>query len=103
MKIIATVGNGNFLAELSYQEIDYLAGKTIGDSGGYYSYDRKIVSGTKFNIIKAFEQIHRNGSRKQEIEMVRKTLEGIINSLDIIEPYIEEPKVEESVTTEEIS
>lgn len=96
MKIIATVGDGSFIAELSYQEIDYLAGKKIGDATGYYSSDRKIRSGTTFNIVKAFEQIHRNDRRKNEVESLRATLKAILAGLDMIEPLIEEPKVEET-------
>jgi hypothetical protein len=96
MKIIATVGDGSFIAELSYQEIDYLAGKKIGDATGYYSSDRKIRSGTTFNIVKAFEQIHRNDRRKNEVESLRATLKAILVGLDMIEPLIEEPKVEET-------
>lgn len=92
MKIVATVGDGKFLAEISYQEIDYLAGKKIGDATGYYSYDRKITSGTTFNIVQAFEQIHRNDRRKNEVESLRATLKAILVGLDMIEPLIEEPK-----------
>lgn len=99
MEIIAKSSSNNFLAKLTTQEIDFLAGKQVGKGiGGYYSNeDRSIPSGTKFDIIKAFTQIHRNDQRKNEIITVRKTLEGVINSLDIIEPYIEEPKDAESV------
>ena len=95
MKIIATVDNRKFIAELSLEEIDYLAGKKIGEDKGYYGNERTITSGTTFNITKAFDQIYRNGQRKREIETVRKTLEGVINSLDIIEPFIEEPQDKE--------
>ena len=98
MKIIATVGNGTFIAELSYQEIDYLAGNKIGDSSGYYSHDRKILAGTQFNIVSAFQQIHRNNKRKGEIETVKKTLQAVIAGLEMIEPLIEEPKQQESST-----
>ncbi len=99
MKIIAKSNPNTFLAELTIQEIDLLAGKNIGEGiGGYYrNEDRKISTGTTFDIIKAFAQIHRNDARKNEIVMVRKTLDGIINSLDIIEPYIEEPSPEEKI------
>ena len=95
MKIIATVGNGTFIAELTYQEIDYLAGKTVGDSSGYYSYDRRIPSGTKFNIVEAFEQIHRNNQRKGEIETVKKTLQAVLAGLEMVDSLIEEPKCSE--------
>lgn len=94
MKIIANIDNRRFIAELSTQEIDFLAGKKIGSESGYYSTERNISAGTTFNIVKAFDQIHRNKQRKGEIDVVRKTLEGVINSLDIIDRFIEEPPVE---------
>lgn len=83
------------MAELSLQEIDYLAGRKIGEEIGYYGNERKISSGTKFDIVKAFGQIHRNDQRRDDIVTVRKTLEGVLNSLDIIDRFIEEPKAEE--------
>jgi glycyl-tRNA synthetase alpha subunit len=95
MKIIATIGDGNFLAELDYREIDFLAGKTVGNKSGYYSYDRTIKSGTTFNIVEAFEQIHRNNQRKSQIETIRQTLNMMLIGLDMVDPLIEEPKVEE--------
>jgi len=94
MKIIASINEYEFIAQLTKQEIDYLAGMQIGHDKGYYG-GRAIRAGTTFDITKAFEQIHRNSQRKREIDTVRKTLEGVLNSLDIIEPFIEEPKVEE--------
>ena len=93
MKIIASVDNFRFIAELTAQEIDFLAGKQIGTKEGYYN-GRMITAGTTFNIVQAFNQIHRNNTRKREIETVRKTLEGVINTLDIIDPFIEEPKLD---------
>lgn len=95
MKIVATMGDGNFLAEINYQEIDFLAGRKVGDATGYYSYDRKITSGTTFNIVPAFEQIHRNNQRKREVESLRATLNAMLVGLDMIEPLIEEPNPEE--------
>ena len=93
MKIVGTIDTDKFLAEVTVEELDRLAGKKLGTEGNY-SWQRIISTGTTFDIVKAFDQIHRNNQRKQEIEVVRKTLEGVINSLDIIEPFIEEPKVE---------
>lgn len=95
MKIIGTIDSRTVIAELSVKEIDFLAGRMIGEEVGYYGNERKITAGTTFDIVKAFDQIHRNDRRKQEIQTVLKTLEGVLNSLDIIEPFIEEPKVEE--------
>ena len=94
MKIIATVGDGTFIAKLDLQEIDYLAGKKLGENG-YYSYDRKIPSGTEFNIVEAFAQIHRNQRRKDQVETLRQTLNLMLAGLDMAKPLIEEPQVEE--------
>lgn len=94
MKIIANIDNRRFIAEVSTQEIDFLAGKKVGEDNDYSGLNRAIVPGTTFNIVKAFNQIHRNNQRKSEIETVRRTLEGVINSLDIIDRFIEEPPVE---------
>ena len=101
MKIIAKSGTRSYILEATSREIDFLAGRELCQ--GRYGDERELpyLLGSTFNIVKAFEQIHRNDQRKQEIEMVRKTLEGVINSLDIIEPFIEEPKVDEK--KEEVS
>jgi hypothetical protein len=96
MKIIATVDHRMFIAELSITEIDYLAGKKIGANEGYYNNEREITAGTTFNIVPAFEQIHRNDHRKREIESLRATLNAMLVGLDMIGPLIEEPKVEEN-------
>jgi hypothetical protein len=94
MKIIATIDGGTFIAELSVQEIDFLAGKTIGDKG-YYDHNRTIRSGTTFNIVKAFEQIHRNNNRRHQIENVKQTLKMLLIGLEMVDPLIEEPKPED--------
>lgn len=93
MKIIGKSGRATFIVEATAQELDKLAGRQLGWSD--YSNEQFMTMGTEFHIEKAFSQIHRNKQRKQEIDTVRKTLEGVLNSLDIIEPFIEEPKVEE--------
>jgi hypothetical protein len=95
MKIVGTIGSQDFLAQLSAQEIDFLAGKRVGTTEGRYDPIRAIRTGTTFNIVKAFEQIHRNDRRKSEVERLRATLKAILGGLDMIEPLIEEPKVEE--------
>jgi len=95
MKIIATVNSRNFIAELSISEIDYLAGKKIGEEKVYYGNERSVTTGTTFNIVKAFDQIHRNDERKKQVEYLRATLNAMLVGLDMIEPLIEEPKVEE--------
>lgn len=98
MKIIGTVGYGKFLAEIDFQEIDYLAGRTVGDASGYYAYERRISSGTTFNITSAFDQIHRNDQRRKEIETVKATLKAVLAGLEMVDPLIEEPKEEETRT-----
>jgi hypothetical protein len=67
----------------------------VGSKLGYYDSDRKICTGTIFNIVKAFEQIHRNDQRKKEIESLRATLNAMLVGLDMIGPLIDEPKPEE--------
>jgi hypothetical protein len=102
LKIIGRSYAFTFLAEISAQEIDYLAGKTVGkNQGGYYNNDeREIPIGTTFNIVKAFEQIHRNDQRKREVESLRATLNAMLVGLDMIGPLIEEPKPEETEVPE---
>jgi hypothetical protein len=72
MKIIGTINGYNFLAELTYQEIKFLAGKDIGHEGRNQSYGERTISvGTTFDITKAFEQIHRNNQRATTSASVR--------------------------------
>jgi hypothetical protein len=101
MKIIGTIDSQNFLAEISAQEIDFLAGKRIGTIEGRYDRIRAISTGTTFNIVKAFDQIHRNNQRKSEVESLRATLKAILVGLDMIEPLIEEPNPPEEKPAEE--
>lgn len=97
MKIVASISSTVFLAEIGVSEIELLAGKRVGREGNY-SYERNIPVGTTFDIVKAFKQIHRSDNRRKEIESVRKTLEGVLNSLDIIDRFIDEPKDVETQT-----
>lgn len=95
MKIVASITSTKFLAEITVEEMEFLAGKQVGYKGNYW-YERNIPVGTEFNIVKAFGQIHRNDNRRKEIETVRKTLEGVLNGLDIVDRFIDEPKTEET-------
>ena len=95
MRILGTINDQSFIAQVSTQEIDFLAGKQIGSSKGYYG-ERQICAGTTFNIVEAFNQIHRNDKRKREVESLRATLNAMIVGLDMIEPLIDEPKLEAS-------
>ncbi len=96
MKVIAKTGDATFLLEATAEEIDRLAGKKIGHHGpSDYSWIRHIQFGTEFAIVPAFDSLYRSNQRKREVETLRATLKGMLNSLDLIEPFIEEPKVEE--------
>jgi hypothetical protein len=92
MEIVGTWGR-DVLVKATAEECDQLAGKTISFSGNY-SWDRSIVLGTKFDITAAFSQIHRNEKRKEEIDMIRKSLEGAINNLDLVQNFLTEPQPE---------
>lgn len=98
MKIIAKSGNRSYIVEATSQEIDFLAGKSI--CGGKFGEEKdpNYILGTQFNIIQAFDQIHRNDKRKEEIERVRQALTFALNGLDMVGPLIEEPKPEEKET-----
>jgi len=91
MKIVGTISTDCFLAEVTVEELDYLAGKKLGTEGNYRS-GRIIKTGTSFNIVPIFAQIHRNGQRKREIDSLRATLNAMLVGLDMIEPLIEEPQ-----------
>jgi hypothetical protein len=91
MEIIGSVNKSEFLLKASYEEIKRLAGKDLGRAGEYW-HQREILSGTRFNIVSAFDQVLRNDRRKKEIESVRATLQAVIVGLDMIEPLLEEPK-----------
>ena len=95
MKIIAKSGTRSYILEATSREIDFLAGREICQ--GKYGEERELpyLLGSTFNIVKAFEQIHRNNQRKSEVESLRATLKAILVGLDMIEPLIEEPKTEE--------
>ena len=97
MKIMAKVREGEYIYILSAraQEINLLAGQMICEAE-YDDPQMPSIIGTEFNIVKAFDQIHRNDRRKSEVESLRATLKAILVGLDMIEPLIEEPKPEEA-------
>ena len=96
MKVIAKTGDGSFLLEATTQEIDYLAGKTIGHrNDSFYTCKREIPTGTTFNIVKAFEQIHCNERRRGQLHTLRQTLQLMLSGLEMIDPLIDEPKPQE--------
>jgi hypothetical protein len=96
MKIIAKSGPRNYILEASSEEIDKLAGTLICKDKYGQEGELIYVVGAKFNILKAFDQIHRNDQRKREIETLRATLNAMLVGLDMIGPLIEETKVEET-------
>jgi hypothetical protein len=83
------------LVEATVQEIAALADckVTHSESSGYYTTEAVKV-GTIFNVKEAFAQIHRNDKRKNEVATVKQQLQAIITQLDMVEPYLEEPKPE---------
>ena len=95
MKIIAKSGTRSYILEASSQEVDFLAGREICQGIYGEEKDTYYVLGVKFNIIPAFDQIHRNYMRKGQVESLRATLKAILVGLDMIEPLIEEPKPED--------
>jgi hypothetical protein len=101
MKIIAKSGTRSYILEATSQEINFLAGR--GLCQGKFGDERELpyLLGTTFNIVKAFEQIHRNNQRKSEVESLRATLKAILVGLDMIEPLIEEPNPPEEKPAEE--
>ena len=100
MKVVAKTGDATFLLEATADEIDSLAGKKIGNHGpSDYSWIRHINFGLEFDIIPAFDSLYRNNQRKKQVDSLRATLNAIIVGLDMVEPLIEEPKLEEPEVT----
>ena len=107
MKVIARVDARKYIVEASLEELAALANKKIVDTEhdpeGSYSSSRRdcIAVSTTFEINKAWSQIHRNEKRKGEVFTVKRQLEAIITQLDMIEPFLEEPKPEEAAAVAE--
>lgn len=108
MKVIARVDAGKYLVEATLQELASLADRKIHtdehDPEGSYQSSRRdcIKIGTEFKISNAWAQIHRNDKRKAEVQTVRKQLEAVITQLDMIEPFLDEPKPEEAAPLPEV-
>jgi hypothetical protein len=98
MKVIAKTHAGYYMVEAHESELEQIAGKSINNVGGYYR-NESIAIGTKFDVQKAFQHITAYNSRPREITTVRKTLEGILLQLELIEPIIQSP--EESASESE--
>lgn len=97
MKVIAKSGTTSYILEATSQEIDFLAGRDVCKARFGEEKDPAYILGTQFNIIPAFDQIHRNERRKEEVERIRQALTFALNGLDMVGPLIEEPKPEEPV------
>ncbi len=74
MKIIAKSSERVYLLEASSDVIDSLAGRLICRRSDYNheQRERRSVVGTEFAIVPAFQQIHRNSERKEQIERLRE-------------------------------
>ena len=92
MKIIAVTGN-TVILEASIKEVNWLAGKDVVPTNSYNWEPSFRAVGVEFAIREAFEQIHRNDKRKEEIDHVRKHLEVIIAQLDMTVPFLSEPTI----------
>jgi hypothetical protein len=89
MKVIAQTGKKTFLVACNAEELDALAGRTIGDSYGYT--ERHNCLGISFDICAAWTRLNRDTRRRDEVNAVRRQLQNIIEGLDVIGPFIEEP------------
>lgn len=107
MKVIARVDARKYIVEATLQELAALADKKItGDepdteSGYQYSRRECIAVGTTFNINAGWTQINRNDKRKAEVFTVKRQLEAIVAQLEMIEPFLDEPKPEEAAAVPE--
>lgn len=94
MKVIGRVGATDYLVQASIEEIAVLADKKITHPEEINWIRIEAVKvGTSFDVKSAFHQIHRNDSRKRDVEMVRQSLKGILANLDMLEPFLDEPEL----------
>jgi len=89
MKVIASTSGSHYLVEASADELNRIAGKQLTE-GGYYNNDA-IRIGTTFDIRKGWERINAYAARPREIQTVRKTLEGVLQQLEFVEPLMQVP------------
>jgi len=97
MKIIARVDRQTFLVQITADEMDALAGKSVGNNNYYERSQRDVEMGTTFNISAAWQRLNRDERRKEEVAVIRRQLQNLIEGLDIIEPFIEEPPTKREV------
>lgn len=99
MKVIGRVGTESYLVEATVQEIAALADCKVTHS----ETTEAVKVGTIFNVKEAFAQIHRNDKRKNEVATVRQQLQAIITQLDMVEPYLDEPKPEAEAPDQKVA
>ena len=92
MKVVAQTGGKTFLVSCTAEELDALAGGKIGTE--YGCYERRDCLNVEFKVCSAWNRLNRDDRRLSEVKAVRKQLLNIIEGLDIIEPFIEEPEIE---------
>jgi hypothetical protein len=95
MKVIGKSGTRKYLLEATSEEIDKLAGRSICQGSYHDERQLEYVIGTEFKVIEAFDQIHRNETRLAQVKNLRDTLNAMLTGLEMAEPFIKEPKVEE--------
>lgn len=99
MKVIGSTSGARYLVEATVDELNMIAGSDISEganSGGYHA-KQTIRIGTNFAISKGWELINAYNRRKREIATVRKALEGVLQTLEFVEPIMQEPEEAEAV------
>lgn len=93
MKVIANAGGSKVILEATVTECDRLAGRPLGHRvDNSYTYQQEIRPGTVFDIVAAFDRLHRDSKRLSEVEHARQILSGVIAGLDIATPFLSEPE-----------
>lgn len=99
MKVIGLT-SGGCIIEASIQEVSSMSGVKFRNGSYDYSSNPIMEVGREFNVMEGFRQIHRNEQRQREIATVRQQLTAIITQLDMVEPFMKEPKLQEQEGTE---
>lgn len=92
MKIIA-VTKSTIILEASPEEVDRLAGKTFARDDHYYRPNQDAI-GTEFAVMEAYDQIHRNKCRIDQVNNVLESIELIKAHLKMQIPFLKEPESE---------
>jgi hypothetical protein len=92
MKVIAKCSSRTFLVEATAEELDALAGRKIGDDTNRWDNNsRNNAVGQTFNICEAWRRLNRDTRRKKEVALIKPNLQHMINGLDMLEPFVDEP------------